>query len=301
MKNRLLYKLTKPKSEEYSKKPLYHLVEKSNVSKIFDEYELAIQNKDVLLGALNVIGDLVTFASSSILDYTQDLELIIYHALLHDEHVVFEQAVDILYRLLVSLVDIRPTNLSSRNPSDFTEEEFLNFYKKTDKPKSKNLEIIWHQPDDREKDYILKLFSQLFEANIAWLSNKYINITESQELNYDAISLLIDNVHLKSIESSQFERKEIGRSLTIACYTFLAISSRASFAQMAQLEGYQTEFESKFCFKEFENIRQDMYKFVKKFIFFACSSSCINDLTIGKTLIQLLLASFGISEKYDHL
>jgi len=297
MKDKLLSKLKTPKTEEYSKKPLYSLIQKSSISKEFDYYELSTTNKETLLWMLNILEDLVTYTSPAILDHSTDIELIIFHTLIHDEHAVFEKSVIVLHKLLLSLLSIYPTNLGSLDPADLTKEEFLNIYRKIGKPIKKNIQLKWHQPNKQEKAYALSLFNLLYQTNLDAIKQDYLQGFQSKELNYQFLSQLIDDMHLKMLETVRIERVEIGRSLFLAYFTFLGLSQRIPYAKTAILSDIQKNFEERFCFEELGNVREELCEFVKRFLDFACTKSYIADPTISKTIVDLAAGTFGEDEQ----
>ena len=145
---KLLFKPKGKKKSEFVEKPLHFLLEKIQVTEEFYEYEFLIKNKENLLWLLSIFQDIITFGSPTILEYQKEIELVIFHGLLHDEYEIFRQSVKILHYFILSLVSIYPTNLGSQNPNDFTPENFLNFYRNAGDVTAKNVDIDWHMPSE---------------------------------------------------------------------------------------------------------------------------------------------------------
>ena len=233
-KDQLLTKISVSKAETNSKKALYSLVSHSHVGAVFEQYELKITNKETLTRILVALKDVLTFSSPAILEHRLDIELIVFHCLLHDDHIVFDQAAKIIHTIFLSLLSIYPTNVGSLNPSDLTEQGFANLFKEVGRLPKKNIEIEWHLPSDKEKQYAQELYTTFFDKNLNHIEQEHLQGVSTQKPELGLLANLVDDMHLKKVEVSNVQREGLGRRLSLVNYAFLGISQRASFARRSK-------------------------------------------------------------------
>ncbi len=294
-KNQVLNKAATSQAEINSKKPLYSLVQNSSVGAIFDQYELKITNKETLARILTTLKDVLTFASPALLQHREDIELIIFHSLLHEDHSVFDKSAQLLHTVLLSLLSVYPTNLGSINPQDLTQEEFGNIYKKIGRLPRRSLELQWHEPTDKEIQYAQELYSLFFERNLQDIETQHLQGVSTQKPTLENLASLMDDLHLKKAEVAN--RETLSRSLILVDYVFLGISQRASFAGVANLTEEKKKFEGRFRLEGFKNARERICSLGNRLVQYTFSNLYVKDPYIAKALVQLLGTMYGEEEQ----
>jgi hypothetical protein len=295
---KLFYKVSQSREKENSQKPLYYLIQRTQVKDIFDYYEFRITNKDNLLWYLDIVKSFVSFSSPSILKHLKELQLIIFHGLIHDEHNVFKKALQIWHHFILSLISLYPTNLGSFNPHDYSKDEFLNFYRKAGELNSKDVELTWHHANEEELGCLKNIIENIFKPTLGYLSEKYLQDYRDEKMNFDLFSNYIDSMLLVSATNVTAAQKEdIIRNLNLASYMFLAFSECIPFSKFANLGEMKEEFERKFVLEEYTNLRLELYAFLLKFTKFSFQRSLIYEDRIARSLADVIGYLFGIDDQ----
>jgi len=298
LQEKMFYKVSQSRANENSKKPLYHLIQRTKVKDIFDFYEFRITNKENLLWYLEIVKSLVSFSSPAILKHSKEIQLIVFHGLMHEEHNIYKKALSIWHHFILSLISIYPTNLGSLNPKDYSKDEFLNFYRKAGELNCKNVELQWHMANEEELACLKDIIENMFKPILSYLSEKYLQEYKEERVNTDAFSSYIDSMLLQhSTPITPSQKEDIIRNLSLASYMFLAFSECIPFRNFAFLSEMKEQFERKIVLLEYSNLRMELYAFLAKFIKYSFQKAIIYEDRIARTLVDMVGYLFGIDDQ----
>lgn len=260
-------------------------------------HELKTVNKENLIWYLSILRDLVTYTRGLVRDYESDLEAILILALGHKELEVSEAAGEVIQALILSLLNIYPSNVSCLNRSQSHKAEGIRFiYRDIGRLPKDAFEADWYLSNSADTDYAIYLTKLFKDAIIQGFTNNYLeNISEVWP---EDLSTMVDIMNLNLQESSALKRQELTRGTMLIYTVFKAIAQRSSFKDVFEFGNLAKEFESNFFIKEFDDDRLKLIIFAHKMIYWCVRNGYAHDEKIMASLAKMIPIAAGHDDQY---